>query len=996
VDLPDLIQRLICDISGWTMPMQQASSAADGLLAIMSRMGQTFGQVASQSNTTTGAINQQTQAMNNAATAAARMVQAFGSGGTLAAPGVRSPMGDAAKESGTQAATFARNWINAAGQAKAAIGGVGDAVTNASKQFRRFLEQGERRGATDVQLGMIPSVRQARLEKLLDEQTARDNAALGMRTRDLTAAGVLGGPSVAADRAANEALQRSIQRQLRAQAQAARGAAHATEQAFTRIRMSWVQFGRDMMSLADRIANSLATTISHTVPFFGPILGGAIRGAGMGGNIGGGLGGAVGGSVGMFAGGPAGMLAGQVIGTGVGYGVGSLVGAGIGGQAAALVQGITLAVNALEKAFDAAAGAAKNVVASVVSLASEFQRVGTAFEVFTGSASKGNQLFAEMQQLAVQTPYNLRQMVDISQTLLAMGVPFEDVTNSMRMLGDVAAGDVDRLRRLTLAFSEVVAEGKLTGQRMRQFAAAGVGVADIAQTMGIPVPQLREMMREGAVPAQAVIDTLERITSAGGRFFQMSERQAKTVAGAWSNLIDKLEILGAKLGQAVFQRFDVSGMIGRVGDFVGENAPAVLEKLIGLLKAVQAAFTGLFQAAVPYWKQLILAVEEFIGTIDLTPTGLDNVRQAFVKMGDTILQTLGQVTRLILNLATLAIPFMIDSLNSLKLLDSLKSTAETPLEFSEISNLGPGNEAIRKAERERLERESKRNTVINQITDSLKSLAGQAEMAATKLDTVIEKGLAAGTAGAQAQVGAFGQMGAGGIGAFGRLTGGLTGTAMVPVLQGVVNEAVGQVAVPLLRKGFALAAAAPANAFDQEALGAWAWAARNAPGVPGTVTRPQAFGVGSTLAPKIPDKKDLTITVSEEAQKLVDDLRKNMLEGLTPLEQLENKFRLIREGAPFALSPEELLKMQAVEADKILQPYMQAAPSPNAVMIGTKEAGDVIADAQNQGTKSIEAALEEANGHHRDIKDRLGRVAEELGKRQKEGRPLVAGDFGGG
>ena len=908
--------------------MQQASSAANGLLAVMANLGQAFSQAASASATTTGAVNQQTQALNNASSAAASFAKNWinvtqTTSGGASASFSRNWINTnqeivAAGQKGS--AQFARNWINAAEEVKKAIGSIPGFIRPGAPA----MPSGEfTRAASPAEMARV----------------------FGRLPLDST---------FAADRAANEALQRSIQRQLREQAQAAREAAHATDQAFTRIRMSWVQFGRDMMSLADRIANSLATTISHTVPFFGPILGGAIRGAGMGGSIGGGLGGAVGGTVGMFAGGPPGMLAGQMVGTVAGYGVGSLVGAGIGGQAAALVQGVTLAVNALEKAFDAAAGAAKRVFSAVVSLASEFQRIGTAFEVFTGSAAKGNKLFADMQQLAVQTPYNLRQMVDISQTLLAMGVPFEDVTNSMRMLGDVAAGDVDRLRRLTLAFSEVVAEGKLTGQRMRQFAAAGVGVADIAQTMGIPVAALREQMREGSVPAQAVIDTFERITSAGGRFFEMSQRQARTVAGAWSNLIDKLEIMGAKLGGAVFQRFDVAGMIGRVGDFVGENAPMVLEKLIGLLKAVQAAFTGLFQAVVPYWQQLIQAVETFVGKLDMTPAGLNNIRQAFVSLGNTIMQTFGQVVRLIAQLAALALPFVTDMLKNLDRFQGAGGVMN--IKWSWMDDLKNRLMPSPAAEEKILAK-----TPAQAMMDTLQGLTKGLQDFLPGMDRAIQEAMNRAGVAAMGQVNAYG--GRFGVAAPGAL------------FRGGLPSSVEQA--------------------ERDAAMSLAVAARR---TPAALMMGRLGGAFAGATPVI------EIKPSEEALKLVDDLGKTLREGLTPLDQFANRVGLIKEAfgplaaeqQPGFVGPparESMLQMQAMEFQRLLKGFGQDVPSPTAKVFGTKEAGDAIADAQNRGVKNLEAKLEEANQQRQEANGELKEIRQILDRREKAGQPLIPGNI---
>ncbi len=74
----------------------------------------------------------------------------------------------------------------------------------------------------------------------------------------------------------------------------------------------------------------------------------------------------------------------------------------------------------------------------------------------------------DIQKFAAQTPFDSAQLAAATSTMLGFGVSQEKVMGSMKMLGDIALGNGDRLQSLSLAFAQVTATGKLTGQDLLQ------------------------------------------------------------------------------------------------------------------------------------------------------------------------------------------------------------------------------------------------------------------------------------------------------------------------------------------------------------------------------------------------------------------------------------------------------------------------------------------------------------------------------------------------
>src|ERR1044072_8156266 len=64
----------------------------------------------------------------------------------------------------------------------------------------------------------------------------------------------------------------------------------------------------------------------------------------------------------------------------------------------------------------------KEQAVAVVQAGAEWQRLGAAFEVMTGSAERGKGLLENLEALAIKTPYQFKDMAASAQTLMGMGV----------------------------------------------------------------------------------------------------------------------------------------------------------------------------------------------------------------------------------------------------------------------------------------------------------------------------------------------------------------------------------------------------------------------------------------------------------------------------------------------------------------------------------------------------------------------------------------------
>lgn len=178
----------------------------------------------------------------------------------------------------------------------------------------------------------------------------------------------------------------------------------------------------------------------------------------------------------------------------------------------------------------------------------------TAFEVLLGGAEKAQKEMDRLIQFAAVTPFTLPQTVEAEKRLLAYGVDVKNVADVMQMLGDISMGVPEKLNMISLAYGQVVTNQKLYGSELRQFAENGVPLLEaLAKMYGKTAAEMRKMIENGQISADAVTVALQSMTGEGGKFHGMMDKQSKTMEGMWSTLKDNVSMFARDVGSEGFE-----------------------------------------------------------------------------------------------------------------------------------------------------------------------------------------------------------------------------------------------------------------------------------------------------------------------------------------------------------------------------------------------------------------------------------------------------------
>ena len=195
------------------------------------------------------------------------------------------------------------------------------------------------------------------------------------------------------------------------------------------------------------------------------------------------------------------------------------------------------------------AGVLKALGSEMIRVRGEFQSMQTAIETMVGKDMAG-QLIPQIKELAKISPLTMSDMVGAEKMMLGFNIQAEDTIKYLKAISDISMGESSKFNSLTLAFSQMSAAGKLMGQDLNQMINAGFNPLQIiSEKTGKSIATLKDEMSKGAISAEMVQQAFIDATSAGGKFYNMSENASKTINGQLSMMQDALDNAFNEMGQ---------------------------------------------------------------------------------------------------------------------------------------------------------------------------------------------------------------------------------------------------------------------------------------------------------------------------------------------------------------------------------------------------------------------------------------------------------------
>lgn len=240
-----------------------------------------------------------------------------------------------------------------------------------------------------------------------------------------------------------------------------------------------------------------------------------------------------------------------------------------------------------------------------------FQQQKVALEAITQDAQKASNIFRQLQDFSIKSPFEFKELVSFTKQLSAFQIPTDELFDTTKKLADISAGLGVDMQRIILAYGQVRSASVLRGQELRQFTEAGIPLVDelakkfsVLEGRVVSTGEVFKRISERQVSFEMVKEILFSLTEEGGRFNNMQEKLADTTYGQIMNLKDAWNIALNDIGNST------SGIINSVLKLFRsliDNWRATLGTVLGLISgtAIYVAYGKLISMG----RKLAMSVE---------------------------------------------------------------------------------------------------------------------------------------------------------------------------------------------------------------------------------------------------------------------------------------------------------------------------------------------------------------------------------------------------
>lgn len=199
-------------------------------------------------------------------------------------------------------------------------------------------------------------------------------------------------------------------------------------------------------------------------------------------------------------------------------------------------------------------GAITSFTKQVYEIRGQYELLERSLGVLVNSFERGSQIFQELNQMSIESPFTLMELAGAAKQLTAYNFAANEVVDTTRRLADISAALGVPMERLTYNLGQIRAQTVLTARDARDFANAGLPiVASLAEHFTelegkiVTTGDVYDRMSKKMVSYSDVMAVLNKMTDEGGKFFEFQAKQAETLRVqmanlnlAWNNMLNDI------------------------------------------------------------------------------------------------------------------------------------------------------------------------------------------------------------------------------------------------------------------------------------------------------------------------------------------------------------------------------------------------------------------------------------------------------------------------
>lgn len=216
-----------------------------------------------------------------------------------------------------------------------------------------------------------------------------------------------------------------------------------------------------------------------------------------------------------------------------------------------------LAINGLRTLMAPFTNAARTAFAFIkdsVGTAAGLESTEAAMRGLLSSATKAQQMMADLRKTALTTPFEFPELADAARQLLSYGEAAETVITTIRRLGDLSAltGGKSTIGDIAYLYGTARQQAHLFARDINQFSERGIPVLEaLSLTLKKSKTEIMDMVTKGKIGFKDLEKAVESMTNKGGPAFGQMAQQMETWKGKMSNLADAWTFVENAIGKPI-------------------------------------------------------------------------------------------------------------------------------------------------------------------------------------------------------------------------------------------------------------------------------------------------------------------------------------------------------------------------------------------------------------------------------------------------------------
>nr|DAN28948.1 MAG TPA: Tape measure domain protein [Caudoviricetes sp.] len=282
-----------------------------------------------------------------------------------------------------------------------------------------------------------------------------------------------------------------------------------------------------------------------------------------------------------------------------------------------------------------------NFLTSVREVTAQFELQRVSLGAILQDANKGEQIFSQIKQFALNSPLSILDMTRYTKQLAAYKIEYDELFEMTKRFADISVGLGVDYQRIVLAAGQTRTATYLRASELKQFTELGVPLLEelsikLSKMNGemVSTAEVMDMISKRAISWELVKEVLYDMTDAGGMFYNMQIQQGNTLYGLWQKLGDAASVMYEQIGntgivnEGMKEAIQMLTELMRNWKAVGLTAATTILPAVAAMGAMKMATTSLAKTVTAATNERIIAEAKLATAMKGTDVAAQNAARS--------------------------------------------------------------------------------------------------------------------------------------------------------------------------------------------------------------------------------------------------------------------------------------------------------------------------------------------------------------------------------